>query len=232
MASRSYYQKGRPRQLKYPYGKPRRPRYGRRGYINKRTLQQELKFHDVVVGDAVVAATGGIGNSVLLIDQGIGENSRIGRKILVRSIWCRWSIDLAQAQNQTDIPSGDICRIIVYIDKQCNGANATVLDILETATFDAFRNLANAKRFRVLHDKYITINRLVSMTDGTNTSQTPLVLKHHKWGMTFKNPIAINYDGASGVITELTENNIAFMYISSEGVCGIPQQCTRIRYDG
>lgn len=208
------------------FQKKRRPR----AYMEGISLQQELKFKDTVSTDAIVSATGGIAIGPNLVVQGTGEEERIGRKIIIRSIAARFQVVLPSQTNADDLNGGDTIRIIIFVDKQANGANATVLDILETATYDSFRNLANKNRFNILIDKWTTLNRRVSMTDGTNTASTPLVIKEFKFFAKLNLPI--EFDGTTGAVTEIQSNNIQYLYISSQGVGGIPNQCTRIRFDG
>ncbi len=221
----------------YPRTRPRRKQRGwmqtrrqPRGYLNRETLTQELKFFDIVISDDTVSATGAVQTAVNLIPQGIGEEQRIGRKIIVRSISARFQIRLPNLNDQSDIQGGDTLRIIIYIDHQCNEAAAVVLDILETATYDSYRNLSNSKRFTILRDKFVTLNRRVAMSDGTNTSQSPEVLMH--WSFYSKLNVPIQYSTTAGTQANITGNNIAYMYISAKGFIGVPEQCTRIRYDG
>ncbi len=193
-------------------------------------ITQELKFKDHQRSDAVVPIGGAITSSIVLVGQGITESTRIGRKIAVRSMNLRFQISLPSGVDLADVPNGDTMRIIVFLDRQANGANAEVLDLLETATYNSNLNLANKGRFYIYRDKFITINRSVAVTDGTNTSTTPLVLR--EFNMYRKLNVAVEFDGTSGLISELTTNNIAFLYITSQGLAGITDQESRIRYDG
>ena len=58
--------------------------------------------------------------------------------------------------------ASNLVRIIVYLDRQCNGAAAGVTDLLESASYLSFRNLANQSRFKFLYDKTIPINVVAS----------------------------------------------------------------------
>ncbi len=202
-----------------------------RAYKKGVSLQQERKFKDTALTDAVVAIGGAITNSVNLVAQGTGEDERIGRKIIIRSLAARFEISLPSLDAQATFNSGgDIVRIIAFVDHQANGANTAVLDILETATYDSYRNLANRYRFQILMDKFIILNRNASMNDAVGTGSFPLVLRYHSCYKQLAIPV--EFDSTAGVITEVQSNNIAFLYISAKGKAGITVQCTRIRYDG
>ncbi len=206
------------------YGTPTRRRHYPKGGL------QELKFKDTVLIDTIVPTGGAITASPCLIAQGTGEEQRIGRKIIIRSISARFQLQLPSASDQADVNGGDTIRIIIYIDHQANGAVAAVLDILESATYDSYRNLSQKGRFQILKDKWVTFNRLVAVADGTNTSTTPTIVKQIKFYR--KVDIPIEYNNTTGSIDEITSNNIGFLYITSFGLAGVVNQCTRIRYDG
>lgn len=225
------YKKGEfKRRLRKHYGirKPRK----RRGYYRgpSEFIQQERKFHDLAPVDAIVANSGTVQNSFNLIAQGTTENERIGRKAIIRSISMRLWLSMPQEQDDADITGGDTIRYILFVDHQCNGANAVTLDLLETATIESYRNLANKDRFTILCDNFVTMNRQVAHTDGTNTASTPpyFVFRKHYW----KTDIPIEFDGTTGAITEIRSNNISICYISNTGVAGVSTAKVRLRFDG
>lgn len=213
-----------------PYRKTRWTTRNRPRQYRSKSPLQELKFQDVVISDAVVSATGQVQTSVNLVVQGTGEEQRIGRRIILRSLACRFQIRLPVQDDVGNLSGGDTLRIIIFQDRQANGADAAVLDILETATYDSFRNLATKGRFRILKEKWITMNRVVSTVDGTNTASTPVMFR--EWRFYMKLNIPIDFTGTTGAIDVVSSNNIAYLYISSAGIIGVSQQCTRIRYDG
>lgn len=209
--------------------KPYRKRgFYRKGYKTENT--QELKFFDTSQVDTVVPTTGQILTSINLVSQGIAENQRIGRKIVIRSIAMRWFYNLQFQQDQPDIGGGDTLRIIVFLDKQANGAAASVSGILEATQIESYRNLANKNRFDILMDRKFTLNRKIAVTDGTNTSTTPLLQKFTQWYKRCEIPI--EFDSTAGVIAEVRSYNVGLLYISQNGLIGVGTQQTRIRYDG
>ncbi len=109
-------------------------------------ITKELKFFETQVNVSPVASTGTIpvSGSVVKIPQGTEENERIGRKCTIKSIHCRYQAELRGASNSS--LQSDVLRIIMYLDKQANGAAAAVSDISETATWQTFNNLSNSGR--------------------------------------------------------------------------------------
>lgn len=187
----------------------------------------ELKFHDVDVDDAVVAAAGAIQNtgSVNLIAQGVTEVTRIGRKCTIKSINWRYSLSLPVVPT-AGAPTADHVRVIFYQDKQANKATAAVLDILETADFESFRNLSNVGRFNILMDKMHTLNYHAGAGDGAANDFAEV----KEWGTMYKKcAIPIEFNAGAGALTEITSNNLGVLLITEEGVAGFESKL-RLRF--
>lgn len=166
----------------------------------------ELKFHDVSAGSTAATLTGVFaGRSLNLIPQGTSESERIGRKCLIKKINMRGSILLANATANNACQNR--IRIIVYQDKQANGADITATtDLLETAAIDSYRNLANSMRFKVLYDKTMACN--CTCADGTETFE---YIKN--WSFNRRVNIPLEFSSTTGAISELRSNNIGVLFI-------------------
>ncbi len=178
----------------------------------------EWKFHDIDINDASVAQNGTIlEDSCNTIAQGVTESQRIGRKCTIRSINWRFRVLLT---GQTDVnnlaAAADTVRVILYLDKQANGAAAGVTDILESDDFQSFNNLANKSRFRTLMDRVYDL----SASAGAGTSAAAA----NDTGPIFasdaiykKCNIPIEYSSTTGAITEVTSNNIGVLILAAAG---------------
>ncbi len=169
----------------------------------------ELKFHDLDV-DVTIASAGTVTASLNIIAQGVTESERVGRKCLIRSIGWKFSLNLPATATANS--TSDIVRVILFQDKQCNGATATVTGILETADFQSFNNLANKGRFRTLMDRTYAI----SAQGGTGASATEKVVEDSFYKLC---SIPIEYDNtfADGRITTIRTNNIGVLFIAQTG---------------
>lgn len=187
----------------------------------------ELKFHDVDLDDAVVATGGTITPTINIIPQGVTEIQRVGRKCTIRSINWRYRITLPEVDALGTPNPSEMIRIILYHDKQTNGAAATVTGILESADFQSFNNLANKGRFNILLDKSVSLNYQTLASDGANVVSQGGTQRD----LTFfkKCTIPIEFDAASGVITEIRSNNLGVLLISSNGICGFDSKF-RLRF--
>ncbi len=201
---------------------PRRKR-ARAGRFKGRVSISELKFHDLDIDDAVVAAGGNIAeDSCLTIAQGTTESERIGRKLTVHGI--NWRFKIAIPATTTPGDSADVIRVMLYLDKQTNGATAAVLDIVETADYQSFNNLSNKSRFRILMDRTYSINA----QSGRDTTIGESIITDTLFK---KVNIGVEYDNvaSTGVITTMRSNNIGVLLLGFSGLAGFSSKM-RIRF--
>ncbi len=193
----------------------------------KADVGTELKFHDLDIDDVVVAATGTIAeDSCVTIAQGTTESTRIGRKCTIRHIGWRMQCLIPAATAAAN--TSETVRVILYQDKQTNGATATVTGILESADYQSFNQLANKGRFRVLMDRNYDLNSAAGGAPNGAESFS-------EWGMTdtfFKDVnIPIEYDNSvtTGAIGSVRTNNIGVLTISQAGL-GVFVSKMRLRF--
>ncbi len=217
--------RGPTRAARRPFKRPRQ----RRGRFTK-LLPGELKFHDVDVSDAVIAATGSIDvPSLVVVAQGTTESTRIGRKLTVLNIGWRYTLILPTTA--TAASTSDTARIIIYQDKQTNGATATVAGILETAHYQSFNNLANKSRFRILFDKSWHLNAHSGSGRGvTDTLSYGEDRIDGQWFKTCNIPIEYDNSETDGSIGSQRTNNIGVLTISGAGLVGLASSKFRLRF--
>ncbi len=184
----------------------------------------ELKFHDIDLDDAVIAAAGTITDSINKIGQGVTETTRVGRKCTIRNIGWRFNLDLPESTASAS--TGDVVRVMMYVDKQANGATANITDILESANYQSFNNLSNKNRFRTLMDRTYDLVAAAGGGDGTTEDYGRVNISD-----TFfkKVNIPIEYNSTAGAITEITSNNIGVLLISLSGKAGFDSK-VRLRF--
>ncbi len=198
------------------------------GYYGRYSAKTgETKFHDFVLDDALIATAGTVTPSINLIAEGTTESTRIGRKCRIVGIGWKWTCALNSQDAQATPASGDVARIIMFIDKQANGATAAVTDILETANYQSFNNLSNSSRFRTLMDKTVVLNRANMASDGAGVVSNS---NNFRAGTFYKKcNIPLEWSGTTGVITELRSNNVGVLLISKAGGMVFDSQ-VRVRF--
>ncbi len=180
----------------------------------------EKKFFDTTLATTALATAGVILNpSLNLVPQGVTESTRVGRKCTITRINFRAFLILSSGTAQ----SSELYRIMLVMDKQANGAPATIVDILETADEKSFNNLANSQRFMVLKDWYGAMNKLTDV--GTNINSVQKVLTFYK-----SVNIPVEFSSTTGAIGEIRSNNLLLLGISSTGTTISISHTTRIRF--
>jgi len=129
------------------------PRTGGFWGVNVRRKTEERKVIDVAPGTLVADTTGTI-TALNLVATGTDFTNRIGRKILMRSIYIRYRV------NNFDNSSVNNCsRVILVSDMQTNGALPAITDVLDTIHAESQVNLNNRDRFRIIWDKIHAIGQ-------------------------------------------------------------------------
>lgn len=189
---------------------------------------KELKFLDNTLPTVdPIPDTGIVFNSLNLIQEGITESNRVGRSAIIKSIGWRYILTLPEFGDTNQPKQGDIVRVILFLDKQCNGATASVTKILETATVLSFNNLANKDRFLILYDK---IHDLKYQTMASETSGKVSYGTMQEHTCLYKTmDTTIEFSGASGDITTIQSNNFGVLLISLDASASIESQI-RIRF--
>ncbi len=189
----------------------------------------ELKFFDTAGDFATVAATGEINSSLNLIPQGVTEDSRIGRKCVISRLHLKGDVVLVGTAGAIT-GLRDRVRLIIYIDKQANGATAAVLDILETADVLSFRNLSNTGRFRVLSDQVKVMN---CMSGGGNVGGADCNFGEQiaSWNVNLTGlNIPIEFSDTTGALTEVRSNNIGILAIAEQNGSSTCKFNARVRF--
>ncbi len=197
-----------------------------RGMGNGRIFPKlELKFFDLDIDDTAIDNAGTIvADSINEIPQGTGEQARIGRKCTIRSI--NWRFEVRLPTQTGGATASDVARIILYLDKQANGATAAVTDILESANYQSFNNLANKGRFRTLMDRTYDLVAQAGGGDGTTEDYGQVIISDTLFK---KVNIPIEFSSTAGAITEIRSNNIGLLTISRTGVAAFASKI-RLRF--
>lgn len=159
----------------------------------------ELKFFDTGVNfnfDAVaeVPATGQLN----LIPQGVTENTRVGRKCVIKSIYFKGYVLMDPGMAQ----ASDICSMYLVLDKQANGGAAAITDVISgTNIVIGVNNLSNSQRFTIIKKFEFMFNP----TAGVATAFAKQIRKVN-W---FKRcNIPLEFSNTSGVLSGIRSNNL------------------------
>lgn len=116
------------------------------GWANPSRMS-ELKFVDTNIAGGATGITIGVQGLLNGLVPGSNASQRIGRKVVMKSVYLRYRIQLAA----TTVGGGKMRLMLVY-DKQSNAAAPAITDILLTNNWTSPNNLSNRDRFTVLCD--------------------------------------------------------------------------------
>lgn len=230
---RRSYQRRRNNKFIVPYAKRGYLRTG--GFYRKggygTAPSKETKFYDEIndLGNVPISVNGNI-LSVSLINgiiSGVGESQRVGRKIQVKGIGLTFTMQVGP--NVLASLGTEHMRVMLYLDKQCNGTAATVDDILESTDTApiilSYRELENINRFRILHDKTYQL-KVTSSVETVNGGLAEVRVIRKVW-VNVNHPIEFTGPGPS--ITAIRSNNFGVLVISDKGAA-IIKMSSRVRY--
>lgn len=205
------------------------PGYTRRsGYYGKFTGRRgfgppELKFCDTHPDEALSNI-----QTIFSLDsipQGVLPTQRIGERAMLRQLSIRGHLKLPASNdaNKTQI----VCRMLIVLDTQCNGADPQPTDILETDSVYQHYQTFNRGRFRILYDKLHTLNAQagnVTTQFGADTKGFTITLNRLN--------IPVMFSGSTGNTTEKKTNHLMLVtYAQQNDVVNLDCR-TRVLFAG
>ncbi len=136
-------------------------------------------------------------------------------------------MEFSEADGVGSATSPDVVRLIMYQDKQANGAVATALNILETDNYQSFRNLTETGRFTILMDNTVDLNPRAGGGNGTTSDWAGFTIS----GSFFKKcNIPLEFSAGTGAITELRSNNVGVLILGKVGGIVTLDSKVRVRF--
>lgn len=165
-----------------------------------RLLKQLVNSEEHYIDIASNATYNNAGSIVYLSSVAVGDTdvTRTGNKVLFKDIVFRFNLYGSSGSLNTTT------RVILFIDKECDGATPNVTDLLMSASPLSPININFSKRFVILKTWLITFS-----SSGKNdySNKCYKVLNFHG-----------NWDGTSNVIADAKENQLFALFISDTAV--------------
>lgn len=178
--------------------------------IHRLQRDEELKHKDTSIG----AATPTVAGSLVLLNnlsQGDSETARTADEIRATSIQVRGLLYNDMTITGAGASSTRV-RMILFWDRQPNGAAPTVATLLDTSVASAFFAPYNddyQKRYKILKDVTMDFNPNWGISAGTT---------QQNFGKTFhfKRRLArrVQYDGNAGTIADIQTNSLYILFLS------------------
>lgn len=188
----------------------------------------ETKFFDQGFITSMLVGGNVALNSIHQVQQGVGEEQRIGRKITLTSIHGSFIVRLPSVTDLTN--AANVWRFVIVQDKQVNGAVASWLDVFQSTGFHSYRNMENIRRFKILFDKRLAINS--GGAAGDAIAQRALETQYYfRFNKKCNIPIDFDNISGSGDISTMKTNNV-FVLVASASTSEPPlvSGTFRVRY--
>lgn len=170
-------------------------------YKAYRYLNPEQKYVDELLNAAAVSNTGTF-KDMPAMTRGTAVSERMGDQIKMTSMYYKYNVSLGTAATI------NILRLMVIIDKQPNGARPLPGDILQNTGTNLIcispYNLANNKRFIILHDEQMSL--VASATSQSITGSFYKELDYHTRYNT----------GNTGNVADIETNNLLVYIVSNQ----------------
>lgn len=158
----------------------------------KRNIEVKSIFYNL--GIAITPDEIEINDLGVDLPSGTANGQRIGNKVMIKSMSCRWELTLAGSET-----AGTLIRVIHIYDRHPHGLLATTADILEDVTngeraiispYQQTVNVETVGRFQILQDRTIAF-------DGTQF--------HFADKFFIRKPMEVLYDGSLGTLVDTTK---------------------------
>lgn len=181
------------------------PQYS--GWTPRSLRLGEWKYHDNVDSHDINSTPG------LFLMNGLAPGNsattRVGQSVSIRTLEIR-------AQGWVTATTGvvNMCRALLVLDKQTNGAAPTAItDILQANNVLSPRNLGNRRRFKILWDKLFMLGGVLN---GAGTGSSVPEQKVFKSYIKFRRPIIEEFNtGNAGDVTDITSNSIYLLLVGN-----------------
>lgn len=148
-----------------------------------------------------------VANCIFSPLQGDDISNRQGRKVFVKKIRVNGVITVPYANSATTLQNTKF-RLILYQDMQTNGTQAQGDAVMSSGTAsqstDMFQNLANLGRFKVLKDKVMRSDRIMTGTGANIVAATQVI----PFKFSVKPLCYVNYNATNGgAVADVVDNS-------------------------
>lgn len=199
----------------------------------------ENKFVDYQRGVGNFSLAWGLLNPTAAITQGItaqgdGPSNRDGKRYTIHKLYIRGVIGFPQVLADTSPQQQQICRLMLVLDRQSNGANLTPANVVANTTVpvNATQNLENTSRYRVLRDKTYYVRPQIVIQNGTTpTFANQQAVQTFKMTVKFPKGLVVNMNNTTADIANVVDNSIHLMGVATSTGVNIAYT-TRARFTG
>lgn len=183
--------------------------------------QGEMKYFDSTLGVTAIANSTDWSsseldpttlNTLFCPASGAAINQRIGREVKVHKIKIRGMVRVATQVSDTTVDVAAMCRVLLVQDQQTNATQMQGEQLMSSGAstpvaINAFQNLANFGRFRVLKDKVFRLPQPQIAWNGSNVLQMGYSIPW-KMNVNFQKPVSVRFNATNGgTIADIVDNS-------------------------
>lgn len=176
-------------------------------------LGVESKYLDTLFTSADISNSWSTPACLNLVGIGDLPTERVGKKYHIHSLQLHGRVTTAGEDDLASPYIPPIVRIIIFQDRQTNGALATGLQVMDTDVVESLRNAEYETRFKCLFDQKFVLDGSIVSTDGANTCAQrtiPQVFDFYK-----KLSIDVSTIDGDADIAAIVDNSIHVITIAS-----------------
>lgn len=194
----------------------------------------ERKYFDIDNATYAVNTTGSF-TPLCLPVLGSDFTNRVGRKVVIKSVYIRGRVQLDAATAASNVASlGQQARFVIFVDNQPNGAAPAVTDVLKEAVPHSQLNANNRDRFRIIKDKTYVFDPMIISNTATQAhavmNRTVYDVKVYK-----KLNIETIFNGTNGGTIADVNSGALYMFWIGNVAAGTTDATapltTRVRFD-
>lgn len=179
---------------------------------------RESKFFDIAPANYAFNTTGSVA-CICTPVPGTDYTNRIGRKIVIKSVYIRGQAVLEAALNNPGAlnDKAQLGRVILLWDMQPNGALPAVTDVLLTADSRSHLNPNNRDRFKVIWDKQWAFGSMYVDTTATQAVSfaSGLINAPVKYFKKLRQEVIFNA-GSAGTVADINSGALILLTIGTQ----------------
>lgn len=206
-------------------------------YISLAQIIGEKKYLDTKNNSSSTITLAGIeyGTVAFVVPQGVTAAERIGQKARFSSLFISAEI-INPATSDPDLTEETV-RMVIVEDSQPNKEIPTLASVLTLsdhdsnviAPYEAYRNLVNSSRFKILADKTWNFKALAG-PEAQSPYDYPLQRFKYQKFVKWKRGCLFDYRGGTGGVDERTEKNVFIYWMSRRGRATLNNVNLRVRF--
>ncbi len=175
-------------------------------------------------------------NCLTAVATGDGEQQHLGRAYTIYSLHVSGYVETDAISTANANQSNAVrVRVAIVQDTQTNATEIVGTTVFDTSYNDqttAYKNLSNVKRYKVLYDNTIVVDRRNTAVGNASTYTASTNYRPFSFNKTWKKGLKVNTSGTTATVASITDNSVGLIAVASgNSVVKLAYSC-RMRFKG